>query len=146
MRIFYAFLVILCAVLLFLLLPFTTGPHSFQTDLKEDSFTVVTADTNNATVQLYKALYDDDMSSIGILSRDTDDIPLASSYNGTTRALVIIGLAANTTRAIDVTYEIDALGGNAVIGTILDMFPFFLIAICLMFIGGAIYLIIRGNR
>jgi hypothetical protein len=146
MRIFYAFLVILCAVLLFLLLPFTTGPHSFQTDLKEDSFTVVTADTNNATVQLYKVLYDDDMSSIGILSRDTDDIPLASSYNGTTRALVIIGLATNTTRAIDVTYEIDALGGNAVIGTILDMFPFFLIAICLMFIGGAIYLIIRGNR
>ena len=146
MRIFYAFLVILCSVLLFLLLPFTTGPHSFQTDLKEDSFTVITADTTNATVQLYKELYDDDMSSIGILSRDTDDIPLASSYNGTTRALVIIGLAANTTRAIDVTYEIDALGGNAVIGTLLDMFPFFLIAICLMFIGGAIYLIIRGNR
>jgi hypothetical protein len=146
MRIFYAFLVILCSVLLFLLLPFTTGPHAFQTDLKEDSFTVVTADTTNGTVQLYKPLYDDDMSSVVILSRDTDDVPLAFSYNGTTRVLEIIGLAANSTRAIDVSYEIDALGGNAVISTILDMFPFFLIAICLMFIGGAIYMIIRGNR
>jgi hypothetical protein len=108
-----------------ILLPISQGVYDFQTDLREDNFTVITAlATTNTTVQLFKPLYDDDTSTIDIYSHDADDSPLYSSYNGTTRALVITGLAENTTRVIDVTYDIDAITDSDSLSTFLSYLPF----------------------
>lgn len=112
MRIFYSFLIVFSSVLL-ALLPFTGAAHSLLSDLREDNFTVVTgAGVTTGTVQLFKELYDDDTSSIELLSHDVDDTPLYSSYNTTTRAIVITGLSANTTRTLDVTYDVDAIDNS----------------------------------
>jgi len=143
MRIFYAFLIILCAALLFFLVPFTAGPYAFKTDLREDVFTVSTGvGESEATVQLFKEVYDGDVSTIEIVSGDVDDVPLYSSYNVTTRALTISGLAVSTDRSVTVTYDVDALPGMSAIATMLDYTPFWLYLICLMFMGAAIALII----
>ena len=119
MRIFYSFLIMFTSVIL-IILPITSGVYDFKTDLREDNFTITTATgTTNSTVQLFKAVYDDDDSTIEILSHDVDDAPLLSSYNTTSRALVVIGLAENTTRQIDVTYDIDAIENSASLSTFL---------------------------
>jgi hypothetical protein len=122
------------------LLPFTGAIHSLLTDLREDNHTIVTASSNNATVQLFKELYDDDTSSIELASHDADDVPIVSSYNGTTRALVIAGLAEDTTRVIDVTYDIDAIN-NSYFSTALTVATYvWLIMIALFALGGLIWL------
>lgn len=143
MRIFYAFLVMLCASLLFFLVPFTAGPYAFKTDLREDTFTVSTGvGESEATVQLFKEVYDDDVSTIDISSNDVDDVPLYSSYNTTTRALTVAGLAVSTDRTLTITYDVDALPNMPAIATMLDYTPFWLYLICIMFMGAAIALII----
>jgi len=102
--------------------------------------TVTTAGVSNSTVQLFKPLYDNDTSSIEIISHDIDDVPIYSSYNSTTRALLIIGLAENTTRVIDVTYDVDAIN-NTYISTALTVATYiWLIMIALFALGGLIWL------
>ena len=142
MRIFYAFLLLFCAAILFFLVPFTDGPYAFKTDLREDSFTVVTGSTTNATVQLFKDIYDDDVHTLDIDSDNVTDVPLYNSFDATTRALVITGLSANTTRTITVTYDIDALPDIAAIATLLDYSPFWLFVLCVLFCGAAVALVV----
>ena len=139
MRIFYSFLIIFTSVL-FALLPFTGAIHALLTDLREDNYTVTTAASANASVQLFKELYDGDTSSIELLSHDADDEPVTSSYNGTTRALVVAGLAQDTTRVLDVTYDIDAIN-NSYFATALTVATYiWLIMIALFALGGLIWL------
>lgn len=114
MKAFWSFLIVFCSVLLWVI-PFTDAAHNFKTDVRTDEFTVTTADSTNTTVQLFTTLYDGDSSSVDLLSHDVDDSPLLSSYNTTTRAAVITGLAGNTTRQLDVAYDVDALGNATLI-------------------------------
>ena len=140
MRIYYSFLIILCAVLL-ALLPFTGAVHSLLTDLREDTFTVDTSGgTTNTTVQLFKTLYDGDTSSIALASHDSDDIPLFHSYNATTRSLAITGFAANTTRSVDVTYDVDAIGNTYFATALTTVTYLWLIIIGLFAIGSLVWL------
>jgi len=139
LRIFYSFLIVFTSVL-FALLPFTGAIHSLLTDLCEDNQTVTTASSTNATVQLFDELYDDDTSSIELLSHDSDDIPIVSSYNGTTRALIIAGLAEDTTRVIDVTYDVDAINNSYFTTAITVATYIWLIMIALFALGGLIWL------
>lgn len=139
MRIFFSFLIVVCAVL-FALLPFTGAVHSLLTDLKQDSFSITTASTSNTTVQLYKPLYDNDTSSIVFVSHDIDDSPIASTYNSTSRALLVLGMAENTTRLIDVTYEIDAINNTAFATAVTVVTYLWLIMIALFAMGGLIWL------
>ena len=105
MKILNLFLIVFVAVVCFML-PITAAQHAFRTEVKEDKFTVITgAGVASANVQLVKPLYDNDTSSILFLSNDIDDSPVVSSYNSTTRALLVGGLAASTTRTLDVNYE-----------------------------------------
>ena len=136
-QIYFSFLIILTSVILWIL-PFTEAGHAFKTDLREDNFTVNTAvAVTSANVQLFKTLYTNDTSSIDLYSHDIDDMPLVSSYNVTTRALLISGLAGNTTRTIDVNYDVDALSGIPVLSTLIDKFPFIwiLMTLCLPIVG-----------
>jgi hypothetical protein len=108
-----------------LLLPITTSVYDFRTDVREDSFTVETAageTTDNVT--LVKSVYDDDVTTIGLSSSDSDDSPIYSSYNTTTRLMAFSGLAESTNRTITVSYDVDALNGSSAWGTLLDAAPF----------------------
>jgi hypothetical protein len=140
MRIFYSFLIVFISVL-FALLPFTGAIHSLLTDIKEDKFTITTAAAaTNSTIQLYKPLYDDDISSIEFVSHDTDDALIASTYNSTSRELLVLGFAAGTSRSIDVSYEIDAIN-NTYFSTAITVATFiWLIMIAVFAVGGLIWL------
>ena len=106
------------------MLPVTDTVYDFQTDLETDTFvetTAVAATTANLT--LSTAIHDNDTDTITITSDTSDDSPLYSAYNTTTRALDITGLAANTTRTLTVTYDIYALAGGDAIETLTDRIP-----------------------
>lgn len=144
MRIFYSFLVVLVSAVL-ALLPITQGIYDFQTDQREDNFTVTTGAVTNTTVQLFTTLYDNDTSTIEILSHDSDDSPLYNSYNTTTRALLITGLAENTTRTIDVTYDVNALGDSSGISTFVGYLAYIWIIIWVAFPIAALIAIWTGR-
>ena len=123
MRIFLSFLILLVGVFLWLL-PVTSATYDFRTDLKEDNFTVSTAvGVNTGNVTLFKSVYDDDTSTISITSDDSDDVPLFTSYNATTRLTDFSGLSANNSRTVTLTYDIDALEGSDAINTLMDNVP-----------------------
>lgn len=144
MRIFYSFLIIVCSVIL-IILPFTDASYEFKTDLREDSFTVITdVGAENTTVQLFKPIYDDDVSTIEFISDDVDDSPVYYSYNSTTRALVVIGLADNTTRTLDVTYDISAYNSDAT-DNVIDVFSIAWVILWIAFPMGALAAIWVGR-
>ena len=144
MRIFYAFIVIVVAAILWLL-PVTEGIYDFKTDLREDNFTVTTGlGETTANVTLLKAIYDDDTSTITISSDDSEDVPLYSSYNATTRSLSVIGFSDNNTRSLTVTYDIDAITGDG-IDTLLDQLPWIWILIKIALPAAAIAAIFMGK-
>lgn len=133
MRIFYSFLIIFCSVILWLL-PVSQGIYDFETDLKLDNLYATTAvGTTNSTIQLTSDIYDDDTGTLSISSNDSDDVPAIYSYNATTRALVVTGLADNTTRTISATYDVDAIEGPEAIGDFFEIFPFLWIVIISVF-------------
>lgn len=140
MRIYYSFLIVLVTVLL-AVLPFTGATHALLTDLREDNHTITTdGASTTATVQLYKDLYDSDTSSVELVSHDIDDTPAVSSYNATTRALVITGLAVSTIRVIDVTYDVDAID-NSYFSTAITVVTYtWLIMIPLFALGSLVWL------
>lgn len=132
MKIFWSFLIIFTAVLLWII-PFTDAAHGFKTDVRIEEFTVTTGASTNATVQLFKDLYLDDTSSIDLDSHSLNDAPLLSSYNITTRAAVITGLAGNLTRQIDVSYDIDALHDNPGVAILIGLVPMLWVLIAVVF-------------
>lgn len=123
------------------MLPTSGGIHSLLTDLREDNHTIITAaGTTNATVQLFKSLYDDDTSSVNVISHDIDDTPFVYSYNSATRALVITGLAASTTRVIDIVYDVDAVDNSHFTSAITVVTYLWLIIIPLFALGSLVWL------
>ena len=110
MRIFYGFLIIVVAAILFML-PMTSMIYDFRTDVREDTYTVTTGGgVTTDTQTLTHAIYDNDTDTISIVSSISTDTPLYTSYNSTTRLLAYSGLAASSTRVITVSYDVYALG------------------------------------
>lgn len=146
MRIFYSFLVIATAAMLWML-PITASIYDFRTDLQEDTFSTDTAvGVTTANVTLSDELYDDDTQTIDILSSISDDVPAYSSYNGTTRLLGISGLSANTTRVLTVTYDVDALAGSDAINNFLDVVPWVWLMCIAVFAPAALVSMFVGRR
>lgn len=144
MRIFYVFLIILVAVILWML-PITSAIYDFRTDLRTDTFSTSTAvGTTTANETLLEALYNDDLGSIDIDSDDATDIPLPNSYNSTSQVLNITGLTENTTRTLEVAYDVDALEGANAVDTLLDLVPYLWILIIAVFPMAAIFAIFKG--
>ena len=123
MRVFWAFLIIFCAVILWML-PFTDAAYAFLTEEREDTFNYNTAvGQTTANVTLLKPIYDDDTATIGILSSISDDSPAFVSYNVTSRLLQMSGLADNTTRVLYVTYDVQAQDVNVAIDRLINISP-----------------------
>ena len=119
--------------------PFTESIYNFRTDVQDDEFSTDTeSGQTTANVTLIKELYEDDTGTIEILSSISTDTPAFSSYNSTTRQVLISGLDDDTTRALTVSYDVDALDWIDAADTFLDITPFiwYCLIVCLM--GGGI--------
>lgn len=145
MRIFYAFLVIVVASILFML-PVSVAIYDFRTDLREDTFDTDTGvGVTTANVILGKPVYDNDTETIDILSDLATDVPTYSSYNTTSRQLGISVLTANATRILTVSYDIDALEGSDAINTVMDIIPFIWMLVIIAFPMAALFAIFTGR-
>lgn len=120
--------------------------YDYQTDQRTDTFTVTTAvGADNTTVQLFAFIYDDDTSTLSFISDDVDDAPLFYSYNSTSRATVIIGLSENTTRSLDVSYDVDALTAMPAIANIISRVPFIWLLMIISFAPAALAALFLGR-
>jgi hypothetical protein len=144
-KIFSAFLVIMVSAILFML-PFTQMSYDFRTDERTDTFSTATAlAVTSANETLLDDLFDDDTGSVGIVSDDATDVPLANSYNSTSRVLNITGLTANATRLLEITYDIDALQGTDAINNLVDQLPWIWLIVAIAFPGAALFAIFTGR-
>lgn len=145
MRIFYAFLILVLAALLWLI-PITEVVYDFRTDVKSDSFYVATGvGVTTGNVTLHDSLYDDDTSTLEVSSDLATDVPVASSCNTTTRLTTIGGLSANTTRTLELTYDVDALHGSDAWDNVLNLIPTIWMVIIVIFPMAAIAAIFVGR-
>lgn len=120
MRIFYSFLVVMSVAILFML-PITSGIYDFRTDQKEDSVRYETgAGETTANVTLIKALYDDDVSTVDVLSNDYSDAPIVENYTAAGRVLDISGLESSANRTLTITYDVDALNMTGAVSAFFD--------------------------
>jgi len=145
MRIFYAFLIVLVATILWML-PVTEAVYDFRTELRTDTFSTTTSvGVTSANETLLDNLYDGDTGSVDIDSDEATDAPLPTSYNTTSRVLNITGLTTNTTRTLDVSYDVDALEGFASINLLMDRIPFIWMLIIILFGPAALFAIFTGR-
>jgi len=122
MRIIYSFLIILTAVFLWLL-PLSDMIYEFRTEAVTDDVTVDTgAAATTANVTLDQFVYDDDDDTISVTS-SINEVPVFTSYNTTSKTVLVSSLTANTTRTLSVTYDADAITDNDAINNILDRTP-----------------------
>jgi hypothetical protein len=124
MRIFNTFLILVVVALLWML-PFTEAIYDFRTDVRDDYFYDVTTAVGITTtnVTLLMPVYDNDSSTITILSDISTDNATVNSYNSTTRVLSITNLAANDTRDLTVSYDVGSLSDNSAFDTFLNQLP-----------------------
>lgn len=134
MKIFYAFLIIVTSVILFML-PFAQMVYDFRTDQREDEFTVTTgAAETTANVTLLQAVYGDDTGTITFTTNETTEVPAMSTYNTTSRQLLVSGLTVGVTRLLDVTYDVDTLSSEGTaINDFLDRLPAMYLLIIISF-------------
>jgi hypothetical protein len=88
---------------------------------------------------LVESLYDSATSRVSVSSNVTADAPIASSYVSATKTLTVIGLDADTTHRLTVTYEIDALDLYPGAGVGAKVWPMMLILGVIGIIAGAVY-------
>jgi len=130
MRIIYSFLIILTAVFLWLL-PLSDMIYEFRTEAITDDETVTTgAASTTGNVTLDNFVYDDDDDTISVTS-SINEVPEITSYNTTSKTVLVSSLTANTSRTLSVTYDVDAITDNDAVNNILDITPwiFYLIII-----------------
>jgi len=144
MRIAFAFIALIASFCLWLL-DISNAVYDFRTDVREDSFTVVTpAAVTSANVTLLKAVYDNDTNTIDYIS-SISETPVFSSYDTTTRQLLTTGLSANTTRTLDVNYDTNALTHSTAINALLNWWPFIWFMIIVAFPIAALVAIFTGR-
>ena len=144
-RIFYAFLIIITAVFLWML-PVSEAVHDFRTALRTDTFLTATGvGVTSANETLWGDLYECDLGSIDIDSDDATDTPVPNSANCTSRVLNITGLSGNTTRILEITYAYDALEGFDAINIFVDYLPFIWILLIILFPVAALAALLLGR-
>ena len=144
-RIFLGFLIIVTVAILFMI-PVTEAIYDYRTDVREDPFTVVTAPavtTGNMT--LIKPIYDNDTATTAFSSNNTNDSPLYAAYDTATRELQVSGLAANSTRLLTVSYDVDALSASAAVSTLMDYLSWIWFILLAGFPAAAIAAIFMGR-
>jgi len=98
-------------IILAITLPAITGGlFDFRTDTLEEAFVFDTAaGETNQTVQLAEELWDGSVAYADIASNDTSEIPLPTSYNETTRGLLVTNILASTGHILTVEYNTSGL-------------------------------------
>jgi len=132
MRILNSFLLLLAVAILWMV-PYTQGIYDFRTDVREDTFTVTTSigeTTSNVTLQ--RPVFDDDEETISVISDSSADSPTITGYTAASRSLGLSGLSANISREITVFYDIDALNVYAAIDKLLDITPIIIILLLIL--------------
>jgi len=145
LKIFSSFLVVLTAVLLFFL-PFSEAVYDFRTDVKTDSLYSAT-DPGEATdnLTLTHEIYDDDSSTLSLLSSNSADIPVLSAYSPDSHSILVSGLSENSTRTLAVSYDIYALTGWSGIDTFVSRLGLFWILIIFSFVVCGFVVLFRGR-
>lgn len=119
MRIIYSFTIVLTSVFLFLL-PLSTLVYNYRTDPRTDDFTVTTAaGVTTANVTLLKFIYDDDTGTVSF-SSTIDEVPALTSYNATSKTMLVSALTDNTSRTLSVTYDVNVIEESDAINNLLD--------------------------
>jgi hypothetical protein len=120
------------------MLPVTEGIYNFQTDVKVEAKTVSTgAGVTSVDVVLARPLYNNDYSTVDVLSDNTLDSPEVTAYDTLTREITVTGLHATDSRKFTINYDIQALNLPSAIYTVLGWVPVFwiLILVCFAVIG-----------
>jgi len=145
MRIFYAFIIIITAAIMWMI-PITESVYQWRTDVRTDNFnvdTAVAATTSNVT--LHGTLYDSDTNTVSFLSDTVTDVPAATSYNATSRQLLVTGLTHNSTRSLEVSYDIDALLAWPGVDVLADRIGFIWMLCIIAFPMAALFAIFTGR-
>ena len=104
------------------MLPITTGVYDFRTDLRTETFTPTTGPgVNTATFVLLKPIFEADTSTVSYASNESTETPHLSSYNATTRQMVVDNLTASVTRSLDVSFDVDALNTSDAVSAVIDV-------------------------
>lgn len=146
MRIFSGLAIIICSVILWLL-PISESVYAWKTDQRTDTFIITTgAAETTASVILVKSIYDADTGTLSFSSNDTGDLPAYSSYNTTSRQLGISGLAEETVREMDVSYDASAFTASSPFDTIGNFALYISYIVYVLFpVVGVVY-IVQGVR
>lgn len=145
MRVFKAFLVVLASVILFLL-PLTKAMYDLKTDRQEDNFSVSTAaGITSSNITLSESIYEDDTTTIELLSDLSSDSPAWSAYAVGSHSVNVTGLTDNATRALSVYYDVDALEGWDAIVALADKMAWIWMLIIIAFAPAAVAAIFTGR-
>lgn len=146
MRIFWGFLIIAVAVILWML-PITQSVYDYRTDIYYDYYNWETVAANTtANVVLTNPIYNNDTNTITIQSDLATDVPLYSAYNTTTRLLDMTGLTAGANRTLTVYYDINALLSQPALSTLMDWLPYIWMIMVSVLPMAGIYAIIKYGR
>ena len=144
-KIFNAFLIIVASTFMFLL-PLTTAVEKYKTYQQEDIFSVTTGVGETVdNITFSETLYEGDSTSVTILSDLSTDATGWNSYNSTYNNIGLTGLTASEVRVITATYDVDALGGNAAIITLVDRLAWLWLLICIAYAPAALAAIFTGR-
>ena len=127
------------------MLPLTAQAYDFRTDEREDTFTVATGvGETTANVTLLKAVFDNDTSTISFSSNVSESLAV-STYDTATKTLGVSGLNAETTRELDVSYDVDALGASSAISNLVDRVAWIWLLSVIAFAPAALVAIFLGR-
>jgi len=145
-----ALAIIAVIMVLFMFGTMLSGIQGAQTDERDDAFAAVATGVGvtEADVELVADLYDEDiLNVVDIASDNEDDAPLADSYAALTNTLTVRGLNANDTRTLEVTYQYDAMTGDAsIVGSFFDLMPTLVVIALVLIIVGAMIMGYRSYR
>lgn len=120
MRIFYAFLIMFIAVVMWLL-PITTLVYDFRTDQATEYFNTITGvGITSSNITLGKQIYGADTGTFDVSSNNSADTPDLGAYNHGSHSANVTGLSANSTHYLTVTYDYEAVSGSTAITSLLD--------------------------
>jgi hypothetical protein len=108
--------------------------YNFRTDPRTDTFNTIdtTGGLTSSNVTLHDFIYDNDTSTISIES-SINEVPTYTAYNTTSKTLTLATLTENTTRDIEVTYDVDVITDSDAINNMLDRVAWIWMLICIAF-------------
>jgi hypothetical protein len=143
LKIFDGFLVLVLVSFLWML-PVSKAIYEYRTDVREDTFHVITT-SGQTTVDLVlvRAVYLDDSETIAVSSNCTADSPIVEIYTVATRVVSLSGLAESESHLLIISYDISSLTGLSSVNTFLDWLPWIWVLILFMFPAAAIFVIVK---